>query len=73
MRSVAADHRRRTREQVLAMPALERVRLALRLGDEDLERFSASSGRPREEALRRLRLTRARGRRPSACASLESS
>jgi hypothetical protein len=72
MRSVAAELRHRTVQQVLALSAPDRVQLALALGDEDLDRFMGSSGLARDEALRRLRASRQRGRSPSVCARMDA-
>jgi hypothetical protein len=67
MRSVADDLKEDLARQVREMPAEERVELALRLGDEDLEAFRQTHGLTHEEALRRLRLKRQQGRRYSRC------
>lgn len=70
MPSVADDLRARTAARVLAMPVAERIRLALSLGEDDLDLFVRASGRSRAEALAHLRATRAHGRRvPSAAAA----
>jgi hypothetical protein len=67
MRSVADDLKEDLARQVREMPAEERIELAFRLGDEDLEAFRQTHGLPHEEALRRLRLQRQQGRRYSRC------
>jgi len=71
VRSVADDLRLRTIARVLAMPIAARVQLALSLGDEDLDLFVRTSGLGRDEARRRLRAQRARGRAPSGAAALD--
>ena len=62
MSSVADDLRRKTLAQVLALPMAARVELALSLGDDDLDVFVRVSGLDRDEARRRLRAQRQRGR-----------
>lgn len=69
MHSVADDLRVRTLARVLAMPATERIRLALALGDDDLNLFVRASGLGRSEALARLRARRAHGRRVTSGAA----
>jgi hypothetical protein len=66
--SVADDTRRRTVTRVLELSVAARIELALTLGDDDLEQFMRTGGLQREEALRRVREQRARGRVPSAAA-----
>jgi hypothetical protein len=69
MRSVAAALRVEDREALLALTEDERVRLALALGERDLEAFRLTHDPPlaREEAIRRLERRRQAGRRPSRC------
>ena len=67
MRSVADDLREDLARQVREMTADERVALAFRLGDEDLEAFRQAHGLTREEAYRRLKLQRQQGRQYSRC------
>jgi hypothetical protein len=67
MRSVADDHRDEDARSMAAMSADERVCLALRLGDEDLEVYRRARGLSREDALRRLRMARQAGRFPCRC------
>ena len=69
MRSVADLLRAEDREAVLALTADERVRLALALGDRDLEMFRLAHDPPltREEATKRLERRRQSGRRPCRC------
>jgi hypothetical protein len=70
--SVADDLRRLTRARILEMSVPARVQLALSLGDDDLDLFVRSSGLDRADARRRLRASRARGRRlPSTAAALD--
>jgi hypothetical protein len=71
MRSVADELREEDRRAVLRLSAEERVALAFRLGERDLEIFCASQGIDRATGLRRLRQRRQQGRLPSACMSLE--
>ncbi|MBK5297299.1 MAG: hypothetical protein JJE40_09080 [Vicinamibacteria bacterium] len=72
MRSVADDLRVRTLARVLEMPVAARIRLALSLGDDDLDLFVRSSGLDRVDALGRLRARRAHGRRvPSGAAAAD--
>ena len=72
MRSVVDDLRRRTLAQVLALPMTARVELALSLGDDDLDLFMRVSGLDRDEARRRLRAQRQRGRLSSVASSPRS-
>jgi hypothetical protein len=69
MRSVAAALSVEDREALLALTEDERVRLALALGERDLEAFRLTHDPPlaREEAIRRLERRRQAGRRPSRC------
>ena len=65
--SVADRLRAEDRRALAAMTAAARVRLALRLGERDLETFRLSHAPPldREHASRLLRRQRQAGRRPS--------
>jgi hypothetical protein len=65
MRSVADDLRRSQRERVAAMSVGERVELAFRLGEGDLDLFCAVQHLPRDVARRLLARSRRIGRRPS--------
>ena len=69
MRSVADLLRAEDRQTVLALSTDERVRLALALGERDLETFRLAHNPPltREEATRRLERQRQSGRRPCRC------
>jgi hypothetical protein len=69
MRSVAELLRNEDREAVLALGADERVRLAVTLGERDLETFRLAHDPPleREDAIRRLERQRQSGRRPCRC------
>ena len=62
MRSVADSLRERTTAAVLRLSVRERIALALRLGDADLDLYVQASRVDRDEALTRLRAQRARGR-----------
>jgi hypothetical protein len=68
MKSVADELRRRTSRVVGDRPVMDRIALALALGDDDLELFVRTSGLTRDQALVVLRQQRARGRVPSAAA-----
>jgi len=68
MSSAADEMRTRTTERVLALPVMDRIALALALGDDDLHVFMRSSGLDRATALGRLAGTRRHGRTPSRCA-----
>jgi hypothetical protein len=69
--SVADRLRDEDRRAVLALSSEERVRLALALGERDLDTFRLSHVPPltRHEAARRLERQRQTGRRPSGCMS----
>jgi hypothetical protein len=67
MRSVADELRERDREAVLKLAPEERIELALRLGDDDLELFCRFQGLERREAIRLLQRRRQAGRRYSRC------
>jgi hypothetical protein len=64
MDSIAAWLRSRDRRIVTEMSVQERINLAHRLGDEDVEVFRQSKGLSTSEAITRLRRQRQRGRRP---------
>ena len=68
MRSVIDELRRDTVTRVLALPASERIALALSLGDDDLARYVEHSGIDADEARHRLHAQHARGRTPSRAA-----
>jgi hypothetical protein len=68
MRSrVAEDLRDDTRARVLELSVDERIELAFRLGEEELENFASARGLDRDTALRILRRQRRAGRRYSRC------
>ena len=69
MRSVLDDVKEEERRALAAMTPGERVALALRLGARDLETFRLAHDPPLsvEEARRRLRRQRQRGRLASRC------
>lgn len=73
MRSVADEVRERDRRDVARLSVDERIALALRLGELDLELYCGSRGLDRGSGLRRLRQQRQQGRVFSACMSLEES
>lgn len=64
------DLRRQTMTRVLDMPVAARIRLALSLGDDDLALFARTNGLAREDARRRLRQQRERGRTVSRAAAV---
>ncbi len=67
MKSVASVLRARDADAVRALPLVERLELAFRLGDEDLEAFRATHGLDRRTAIRLLERRRQATRQPSAC------
>lgn len=69
MPSVSETLRRATLEADRALSAEDRVLLALKLGDSDLELAVAASGRAPEEVRAQLVRQRQAGRRPCRCAS----
>ncbi|HSN90806.1 MAG TPA: hypothetical protein VLS93_06230 [Anaeromyxobacteraceae bacterium] len=70
MRSVADEIRDEGRRRERALSPAERIELALRLGEEDVEMYRTANGVTREEARLRLRRQRQVGRRPSRCAGV---
>lgn len=62
MKSVADALRHETGAAIRRMPVADRIALALALGDDDLFLHMQAAGLRRDEALRRLRAQRARGR-----------
>ena len=67
MRSVVSVPRARAAAAVREMTPAERLDLAFRLGEEDLESFRATNGLDRWTAIRLLERRRQATRRPSAC------
>ena len=67
MRSVASGPRARDAASVREMTPAERLDLAFRLGEEDLESFRVTNGLDRRTAIRLLERQRQATRRPSAC------
>lgn len=67
MRSVASVPRARDAASVREMTPAERLDLAFRLGEEDLESFRVTNGLDRRTAIRLLERRRQATRRPSAC------
>jgi len=67
MRSIADDHRREEARALASLSADDRVSLALRLGDDDLEIYRHAQGLDREDALKALRQARQAGRVPCTC------
>jgi hypothetical protein len=69
MKSVADDLRAELREEINRLPVGERIALALRLGEEGVERYRRAHGLDRETAVRLLERRRQAGRTPSKCMS----
>jgi len=69
MKSVADDLRAELRDEVNQLSFDERIALALRLGEEGIERFRLANGLDRETAIRILERRRQAGRTPSKCMS----
>lgn len=67
MKSVASALRARHAAFAREMEPAERLDLALRLGEEDLESFRATQGLDRRTAIRLLERRRQATRQPSAC------
>ena len=67
MKSVASSLRSGEVAAIRDMSAAERLELAFRLGDEDLESFRATHGLDRRSAIRLLERRRQATRQPSAC------
>ena len=65
MRSVADELRLDLVRAVARLPALERISLALRLGDQDVALFQMAQGVNEADARRALARGRAVGRQPS--------
>ena len=65
MRSVADALRRELHDQVARLSPAERIELALRLGDEDVQALAAARGITLDDARRVFARARALGRRPS--------
>ncbi|HLX06489.1 MAG TPA: hypothetical protein VKY89_01365 [Thermoanaerobaculia bacterium] len=70
---MADEVRERDRRDVARLSVDERIALALRLGELDLELYCSGNGLDRGSGLRRLRQQRQQGRALSACMSLEES
>lgn len=67
MKSVASVPRALDAEIVREMTPSERLDLAFRLGEEDIESFRATNGLDRRTAIRLLERRRQATRRPSVC------
>jgi len=67
MKLVAMEFRAQDVASVREMTPVERLELAFRLGDEDLESFRATHGLDRRTAIRLLERRRQATRQPSAC------
>lgn len=67
MLPMVADLRARADAEVRALSPAERLALAFRLGDEDLESFRAAHGLDPRAAMRLLERRRQATRQPSAC------
>jgi len=71
MRSVADDLRREQREKILAMTPAQRIALVESMVEDGIALYAAGQHLPREEAIRRIRASRQRGRRFSRCMQWE--
>jgi hypothetical protein len=71
MRSVADDLRREQREKILAMTPAERIALVESMVEDGIAFFAAAQHITREEAVRRIRASKQRGRRYSRCMQQE--
>ena len=71
MRSVADDLRREQRAKILAMTPAERIAMVQSAAEEGIALFAAGQHLTREEAVRRIRASRQRGRRFSRCMQQE--
>lgn len=71
MSSIAHQVREQHLRDVRQLTPLERLLLALSLGDDDLELYAAAHGVSRTEAFRALQGQRQKGRRFSRCLSLQ--
>jgi hypothetical protein len=71
MRSVADDLRREEREKILAMTPAERIALVESMVEDGIALYAAGQHLTREEAVRRIRASRQRGRRFSRCMQQE--
>jgi len=67
MRSVADDLREEQRREIQALTADERIALAFRLGERDLEFFMAANQVDRNTAIAHFRRAGAAGRIRSVC------
>lgn len=67
MRSVADEVRREHAERSAALAPEERIRLALQLGELELELYCRREGLDRAAAVRQIRMQRQVGRRLSRC------
>ena len=67
MKSIADHHSREEARALSALSADERVALALRLGDDDLDIFRQAQNLSRGDALRALRQARQAGRVRCRC------
>ena len=67
VKSVAVELRARDAATVGDLSPAERLDLALRLGEEDLESFRATNGLDRRTAIRLMERRRQATRQPSAC------
>jgi hypothetical protein len=71
MRSVADDLRREQREKILAMTPTQRMALVESMVEDGIHLYAAGQHLTREEAVRRIRASRQRGRRFSRCMQQE--
>ena len=71
MRSVADDLRREQRAKILAMTPAERITMVQSAAEDGITLFAAGQRLTREEAVRRIRASKQRGRRFSRCMQKE--
>lgn len=71
MRSVADDLRREQREKILAMTPAQRIAMVEAAVEDGIALFAAGQHLTREEAVRRIRSSKQRGRRLSRCMQQE--
>jgi len=71
MRSVADDLKREQREKILAMTPAQRIAMVEASVEDGIALYAAGQHLTREEAVRRIRASKQRGRRFSRCMQRE--
>jgi len=71
MRSVADDLKREQREKILAMTPAQRIAMVEASVEDGIALYAAGQHLTREEAVRRIRASKQRGRRLSRCMQRE--